>query len=324
MIANKILLLVCDCLRYDYWHYGFNKAFGPSLPNWFAVSHCSDPNFASLYTGKLPQEHGVVMQEARELDLPDTLMKIARAEGMATLSVTEARAPEFYRSGCDVVYHSRRGRGTAFLLAKHRMPAFLTENDRYFAAIRLLDTHEPYIGAIAKTAEETRYLSGVLTALNICKQLVDLAKDALVIITADHGQMLGEHGELGHTSGMYDELLHVPFWCSSNAFKDDGVYQHDCLFNYLVWGLTFRHSWPLVFQGMAGIEGKIGWMSAVRTESIKLIKNASVEGDGISLYDLQDDPRERCDLATLLVGSPPLDRKDRAQLTERLKSLGYM
>lgn len=47
-------------------------------------------------------------------------------------------------------------------------------------------------------------------------RLVDFLKasgrweDTLVIVTSDHGEMLGEHGALGHTESFYEEILRVP------------------------------------------------------------------------------------------------------------------
>ena len=37
-----------------------------------------------------------------------------------------------------------------------------------------------------------------------------LERDTLVVLTADHGEELLEHGWIGHTRTLYDELLHVP------------------------------------------------------------------------------------------------------------------
>ncbi|MDE2490636.1 MAG: sulfatase [Elusimicrobia bacterium] len=34
--------------------------------------------------------------------------------------------------------------------------------------------------------------------------------NTILIITGDHGEMLGEHGLLGHTEGLYQPVLHVP------------------------------------------------------------------------------------------------------------------
>lgn len=41
----------------------------------------------------------------------------------------------------------------------------------------------------------------------------------LVIVTSDHGEALGEHGRLGVTANLYDELLHVPLLVK--PVKDD-------------------------------------------------------------------------------------------------------
>jgi arylsulfatase A-like enzyme len=41
-------------------------------------------------------------------------------------------------------------------------------------------------------------------------RVLDAAGDALVIVTADHGQQLGEHGLIGHFFSVYDALAHVP------------------------------------------------------------------------------------------------------------------
>jgi arylsulfatase A-like enzyme len=38
----------------------------------------------------------------------------------------------------------------------------------------------------------------------------DLLKDTIIIITADHGEEFGEHGDFDHYPKLYDELLHVP------------------------------------------------------------------------------------------------------------------
>ena len=34
--------------------------------------------------------------------------------------------------------------------------------------------------------------------------------DTIVILTADHGEQLGEHGQFGHRNGVYQSLVHVP------------------------------------------------------------------------------------------------------------------
>ncbi|MFH1844048.1 MAG: sulfatase [bacterium] len=41
-------------------------------------------------------------------------------------------------------------------------------------------------------------------------EVLGLSENTLVILTADHGEAFMEHGWIGHTRNLYDELLHVP------------------------------------------------------------------------------------------------------------------
>jgi len=41
---------------------------------------------------------------------------------------------------------------------------------------------------------------------------LDLWRNTIVIVTADHGEELGDHGEFGHVSApLYEEIIHIPF-----------------------------------------------------------------------------------------------------------------
>jgi choline-sulfatase len=55
------------------------------------------------------------------------------------------------------------------------------------------------------TADDTA-LVGLLSALRAQK----LLDDSIVVVTADHGESLGAHGEDGHGIFLYDETVHVP------------------------------------------------------------------------------------------------------------------
>jgi len=50
------------------------------------------------------------------------------------------------------------------------------------------------------------YVARVLASLSEKGYL----QDALVVIAADHGEMLGEHGQLGHSRSVYESVLRVP------------------------------------------------------------------------------------------------------------------
>jgi len=60
-----------------------------------------------------------------------------------------------------------------------------------------------YDGAIAYLDDKVRELAELL-------QRRGLLDDTLLVVTADHGENLGEHGLLGHVFCVYDTLLHVP------------------------------------------------------------------------------------------------------------------
>jgi arylsulfatase A-like enzyme len=55
------------------------------------------------------------------------------------------------------------------------------------------------------------YAASVRHADEKAGKLLDAADDdTLVIVTADHGEALFEHGQVGHEPALYDELTHVP------------------------------------------------------------------------------------------------------------------
>jgi glucan phosphoethanolaminetransferase (alkaline phosphatase superfamily) len=92
--------------------------------------------------------------------------------------------------------------------------------------------HGPYQPAMRYTLLESRdigarstpnaratnfYDDGVLNADHIIAELIELLRmkgyleDALVVITADHGESLGEHGLFSHANSVREELLRIPF-----------------------------------------------------------------------------------------------------------------
>ncbi len=59
-------------------------------------------------------------------------------------------------------------------------------------------------------AEELAYIDHHIGLIVKTLEQLGLMKDTLIIITADHGEGFMEHGSLGHTVNLFDELLHVP------------------------------------------------------------------------------------------------------------------
>lgn len=113
----------------------------------------------------------------------------------------------------------------------------LTPNSKkapLFVMINLLEVHEPYarFENVSELRENNRkghfpperivkrwqrkypkhvkYLKNKLVDIIKLLREFEMFENSLVIVTSDHGQMLGEHGIIGHGTYLYDELLRVP------------------------------------------------------------------------------------------------------------------
>lgn len=105
----------------------------------------------------------------------------------------------------------------------------------FFAFFNFLEAHEPYFPGDAgegvrqsilyggadelyirrwrKTyPKEVRYLSKRLLEFMELLQDLNSFENSLIIVTSDHGQLLGEDNKLGHGYGVYDEVLRVPLF----------------------------------------------------------------------------------------------------------------
>jgi arylsulfatase A-like enzyme len=70
---------------------------------------------------------------------------------------------------------------------------------------------EPEYGEIpARYREEVVYADRHLGELLEALDQAGLYESSLVILTADHGEALSEHGHVGHARSLYQEELHVP------------------------------------------------------------------------------------------------------------------
>ena len=101
----------------------------------------------------------------------------------------------------------------------------LKESD-FFLFVNYMDAHSPYdppapfrsaFGSVAVGRETLNLYDGELSYLDThLKRLLDHLRehpawdDMVVVITSDHGEGFGEHGLLGHTTSLYDEMIRVP------------------------------------------------------------------------------------------------------------------
>jgi arylsulfatase A-like enzyme len=93
----------------------------------------------------------------------------------------------------------------------------------FFAVLNYFDVHAPYGGPPsfltppwAQNQDIDKYDDGVRYADDCVGQLMaalarrNLSQNTLVVITADHGESLGEHGLASHAKSLYWDLIHVP------------------------------------------------------------------------------------------------------------------
>jgi arylsulfatase A-like enzyme/Flp pilus assembly protein TadD len=250
--ARDVVLITIDTLRADATGFAGNVAAPtPHLDRlaaegWvFERAHAHNvmtlPSHANLLTGQLPYQHGV--RDNAGFVLPETVPTAAEAfldAGFRTGAVVAAfpldarygldRGFESYddsypegsmvgfavaeRGGAEVVAAAsgwwRRHEGERrFLWAHFYEPHAPYEPPEPFAS---LFPGEPYLGEVAAADDHVgRLLAEVAPA--------GALGGVLVVVTSDHGEALGEHGEETHGLFAYDATLQVPlvFWAKELA-----------------------------------------------------------------------------------------------------------
>jgi arylsulfatase A-like enzyme len=97
----------------------------------------------------------------------------------------------------------------------------LRRTERFFLYLHYLDPHEPYLrrapwydptrrgaaGRVSAYDSEIRYAD---ERIREAFESLGGLEDALVVVTADHGEELGDHGSWGHSQHLLAEVLDVP------------------------------------------------------------------------------------------------------------------
>jgi choline-sulfatase len=239
----NVLLITIDTLRRDrLGAYGSTAGLTPVLDALagdgtrftHAYSHVplTLPAHASILTGQVPARHGLHVNGSSPLpdDVP-TMATVLKAAGYRTGAfvgafVLDAR---FGLSRGFDEYDDRypQGGGPTFAFAERRgadvvqAAAHWIESSGsgvpWFAWVHLFDPHAPYEApAEYRTAGRHPYDAEVAYTDAMVGRLLDRLRQGaalartLIIVTADHGESLGEHGETTHGLFAYDSTLAVP------------------------------------------------------------------------------------------------------------------
>ena len=237
---QNVLLITIDTLRADALSSYGSQARTPNLDALaaagtrfdFAHAHAvlTRPSHASILTGTYPYEHGVRDHSGYRLKagLP-TLASLMKAQGFATGAFVGA-VPLERRFGLDAgfdVYDDRFGRtgnNSDFTLAERpagevvdaALKWIATQQGRWFAWVHVFDPHAPYAPPPPFDTEYAgrAYLGEVAYVDKALAPLLERARNAgrptTVVVTADHGEGLGDHGELTHGLLAYETTLRVP------------------------------------------------------------------------------------------------------------------
>ena len=243
---------------------------------------------------------------------------------------------------------------------------------RFFAWVHLYDAHTPYEAPepFRSRFPQTRagaYDAEIASADAQVGRLVDALRadgrldDTLVVVVADHGEMLGEHGELTHGFFIYEGATHIPLIIAGPGVPAAVVADQVRIVDVMPTALTLlgvpvpkqaqgANLMPLARGQHLGLVAHseswypryhYGWseLRAIQDGRFKLIRAPRPE-----LYDLSTDPREERDRSadsgsrldvfgraldefeskTARAGAPEGPRTIDSEAEERLAALGYV
>ena len=237
---QNVLLVTIDTLRADALSSSGGAAQTPNLDRLvshgarftFAHSHAVTtlPSHTSILTGRLPYEHGMRDNSGFRVRAGTaTLATRLKALGFATAAFVGG-FPLTKRFGLTPgfdVYDDQMSEMSgigAVSMPERRADAVVTravdwigkQHGRFFGWVHVFDPHSPYKPpdqyqrqyAAQPYYGEVAFVDAALGPL--FERLTTLARPTLVIVTADHGESLGEHGEATHGMFAYEATLHVP------------------------------------------------------------------------------------------------------------------
>ena len=242
----NLVVVTIDTLRADRLHCYGNKdietptldalaARGVLFENAVAQTPLTPPSHASIFTGTNPNVHHVRNTGGFALQAsPIPMAKILQAQGWDTaafigasvlkkavgfnqgFNVYDDEMPKPERGLEEREYPERR----ASVVVDHALGWLNAQSGKpFFVWLHLYDPHEPYDppapfhekykrnlydGEIAYTDQQLgRFLDEVAKKTQ--------AANTIVVVLADLGESLGEHGEFNHGIFLYDATLHIPF-----------------------------------------------------------------------------------------------------------------
>src|ERR1700722_6438686 len=345
--ATPVILISVDTLRADrLGAYGYR---GARTPNIDALAHNGTlfaqagsqtpltlPSHTALFTSSYPFETGVEENGERVPAGAVTLASVLQAHGYKTAAFIGScllnremglsRGFDFYDSPFNLQNgvaenpcSLRVRRDGALVVRAARQWLDANRGETVFAFIHLFDLHTPYsapaaagrTGSAAYDAE-LEYADQVIGRLRQALEQGGWWERSLVILLADHGESLGEHGEASHGYFIYQSTLRVPLimhWPADSPGHPARVEEPVGLVDVAPTILGFlKIAQPPSFHGVNLLNGA---PHAVYTETmytraafrgaplrgLRLGPRQYIEAPRPELYDLQGDSRELNNIA---------------------------
>jgi arylsulfatase A-like enzyme/tetratricopeptide (TPR) repeat protein len=346
---SRVILITVDTLRHDRLEcYGYSQSRTPNINRLaadgvrFSNAICQVPltlpSHCSILTGTHPVFHGVRDQASPLSPQHQTLAELLKAQGFSTAAFVStfvlssrfglSQGFDSYDDTCDrdnglsADGLERRGDRTLLrALEWMEKPA----NSRFFAWLHLYDPHTPYTPpepygrryAARPYDGEIAFVDSLLGELIRFLEKKGWYSQTLLVLAADHGEDLGDHGEYTHGFFVYDSTMRIPLIIKTSGGKFAGKVVADAVESVDIAPTILQ---LLSLQGGPGMQGKglfspgahglgrpeaglgetyypfhhFGWspLRFLRTERFKYVEAPKPE-----LYDLQLDPGERTNLA---------------------------
>ena len=246
----NLLLVTIDTVRTDrLGAYGHEGGLTPVLDSLaergvlfeeaYSPAPMTLPVHASLMTGVLPPEHGARVNGMHELagEVP-TLAQRLQASGYRTGAFVAAfvldsrfgldRGFDVYDDDLEAAYEQE----VTEALSSYRPGGVVVDtalewlgegqpDQPFFAWVHLYDAHYPWHphgeDALDENTENGTYEGEIAYVDAQVGRLVEylraqgLEEDTIVVALADHGEGLGDHGEIEHAYLLNEEVLHVPW-----------------------------------------------------------------------------------------------------------------
>lgn len=244
----NLIIIALDAARPDHFSsFGYEMETTPRADEFFESAalftraYAEAPNtkssIASLFTSQFPDTHGSVGMAMPLSEEPATLAEMMKSQGYVTAAFSanpylaewfgfDRGFDEFHEIFREVnLAPNEAGSVPAELVLEAAVPWLREHVDqKFFIYFHFFQPHAPYDPPSPFRYQFMRppdFMMGLYDG-NLAYmddrlgQLLDeldelgIADNSVVVLMSDHGEAFGEHGRFGHTTTVFEEMIHVP------------------------------------------------------------------------------------------------------------------